>query len=105
MTLSLLRGTALQWYRIRAQRNPASVPTAYENLKASLLDQFAVINEGQKARDKLKTLQQTRSVYAYITAFEATALSIPDANDSELLHSFVWGLRDRIRQEVRFRNP
>ena len=56
VALSLLRGTALQWYQIRAQRDPANIPTAYADLKASLLDQFAVINEGQIARDQLKTL-------------------------------------------------
>ena len=44
-------------------------------------------------------------MYAYITAFKATALAIPDASDPELLHSFIWGLRDRVRQEVRFRDP
>jgi len=28
-----------------------------------------------------------------------------NAHDDEMLHAFIWGLRDRIKQEVRFRNP
>ena len=37
--------------------------------------------------------------------FQATAMSIEDAGDQELLHAFVYGLRDKVRQEVRLRNP
>ena len=37
--------------------------------------------------------------------FEAAALSIPDSSDPELLHTLIWGLHDRIRQEARFRDP
>ena len=33
----------------------------------------------------------------YITMFEATALSISDSKDAELLHSFLWGLHDHVR--------
>ena len=36
---------------------------------------------------------------------ESVALRVPNAHDDEMLHAFIWGLRDRIKQEVRFRNP
>ena len=32
-------------------------------------------------------------------------MGIDDATDQELLHAFVWGLKDRIRAEVHLRNP
>ena len=50
-------------------------------------------------------LQQTKSVYAYMHAFEAIALRVTNATDAELLHAFTWGLKERIRQEVRIRAP
>jgi len=30
---------------------------------------------------------------------------VPNARDDEMLHAFIWGLKDRIKQEVRFKNP
>ena len=47
-------------------------------------------------------LQQT--LYAYITTFEAISLSILNTSDPKLLHSFVWGLHDQIKQEICFRD-
>lgn len=32
-------------------------------------------------------------------------MSIEDANDQELLHAFVYGLRNKVRAEVCLRNP
>ena len=56
-------------------------------------------------RDRLKTLTQTKSVYAYLNAFESLALRISDASLAELLHAFIWGLKDRVKAELRLRNP
>ena len=38
-------------------------------------------------------------------SFQAIAMSIDDASDAELLHLFIWGLKERVRAEVRLRNP
>ena len=38
-------------------------------------------------------------------AFEAVALQIVGASEDELLHSFIWGLKDRLKGEVRLREP
>ena len=46
-----------------------------------------------------------KSIHIYINAFESIALYIFDATDSELLHAFVWGLRDSKKYEVRHRDP
>ena len=32
-------------------------------------------------------------------------LGIEHASDAELLHAFIYGLKDRVRAEVRLRNP
>ena len=34
-----------------------------------------------------------------------TALGIEHASDAELLHAFIYGLKDRVRAEVWLRNP
>ena len=44
-----------------------------------------------------------KSIYAYINALKFIILSISDTTGSELLHIFVWGLRDRIKSKVRLR--
>ena len=56
-------------------------------------------------RDRLKTLTQTKSVYAYLKAFELLALRISYASPAKLLHAFIWGLKDRVKAELRLRNP
>ena len=48
---------------------------------------------------------QTKSVYTYLNAFESLALRISDASPAELLHAFIWGLKDRVKAELHLRNP
>ena len=48
---------------------------------------------------------QTKSIYSYLNAFESLALKISDANPAKLLHAFIWGLKDRVKAELRLRNP
>ena len=37
--------------------------------------------------------------------FKAMALGIEHASDAELLHAFIYGLKDRVRAEVGLHNP
>ena len=37
--------------------------------------------------------------------FKATALGIGHASDAELLHAFIYRLKDRVQAEVQLRNP
>ena len=53
----------------------------------------------------MKTLMQTKSVYAYLNTFESLALGISDASQAELLYAFIWELKDRVKAEIRLRNP
>ena len=48
---------------------------------------------------------QTKPVYTYLKAFESLALRISDASLAELLHAFIWGLKDRVKAELCLRNP
>ena len=56
-------------------------------------------------RDRLKTLMQTKSVYAYLNVFESLALRISDASQGKLLYAFIWGLKDRTKAELYLRSP
>ena len=41
----------------------------------------------------------------YLEVFKATAIQIDNSNDSELLHAFAWGIKERVTSKVRLRNP
>ena len=53
----------------------------------------------------MKTLTQTKSVYIYLNALESLALRISNASQAELLHAFIWGLKDHLEAELHLRNP
>ena len=38
-------------------------------------------------------------------AFEADALQIVGTSEDELLHSFIWGLKDHLKGEVHLSEP
>jgi hypothetical protein len=40
-----------------------------------------------------------------MSAFESVALKIDNSTDEELLHAFIWGLKDRLKGELRIREP
>ena len=39
-----------------------------------------------------------------MNSFESIALHISDATNSELLHTFIWGLKDRVKSKARLRD-
>ena len=43
LTASLLRGSALAWYRILCQRAPTVIPRTWPEIKAALENQFGMI--------------------------------------------------------------
>ena len=62
-------------------------------------------DESRNIRGRLKTLTQSKLVYAYLKAFKSLALRISDASPAKLLHAFIWGLKDRVKAELYLRNP
>ena len=67
--------------------------------------QFGVVEEARNAGDRLRTLVQCGSILQYLEVFQATAIQIDNANDAELLHAFVQGLKKKMHAEVRLGNP
>ena len=53
----------------------------------------------------MKILTQAKSVYTYLNSFKSLALRVSDASQAELLHAFVWGLKDPVTVELCLRNP
>ena len=79
---SMLRGNALLWLRWYTVSTPQNqLATKYADLKALLEKQFAVIDEARNARDKLKTLVQTKNLSEYVQSFEAVVLQIVGASE------------------------
>ena len=37
--------------------------------------------------------------------FQATAMSIKNSNEHELLHAFIYGLKEKVRAEVQLQDP
>ena len=66
---------------------------------------FAEIDDETNAYKKLKSLVQIKTVYVYMNAIKSIALRISDMTDSELLHAFVWGLKDKIKAKMRLIDP
>ena len=48
---------------------------------------------------------QTKSAYIYLNTSKSLALRISDASPAELLHAFIWGLKDQVKAELCLRNP
>ena len=38
-------------------------------------------------------------------AFESLTLQISGITEAEIMHAFIWGLKDRIKSEVHLRDP
>ena len=103
LATGLLRGSALAWWRTREQQpgHPIDWPSFQEELRIN----FQPINPVETYRDRIQTLRQTSSVLAYATAFRNIVVNIPHMTDEEKKFRFIYGLRQRTREEVRIRNP
>ena len=62
LALSLLRGNALLWLRWHLDQGHAASLTKYADVRKELLGHFKVVDEIRNARDRLKTLTQTKGV-------------------------------------------
>ena len=101
--VSLLRGPASEWYRLREKRVEQGLEPAFDTwiaLKTALVARFQTVNAAQVARDKLAQLRQVSSVRDYISSFNALVLQIPDLADVEKLDRFRRGLKPNIRKDV-----
>jgi Ty3 transposon capsid-like protein len=101
--VSLLRGTALLWWKSKSTRGEISV--TWDHFKSSIRSQFQPKNAYRQARDRLRHLQQTTSVSTYNSTFNIVCLDIPDLSDAEVLDKYLAGLKPQTRTYVELENP
>jgi hypothetical protein len=101
--VTLLRGSALSWWRIAAldhEKLPKDL-TAFEQ---QICLQFQVEDEAKVARDLLAKVSQKGSVHSYTAYFRSLLLKIRDMSDAEARDRYLRGLKPRIQQEVILRD-
>jgi hypothetical protein len=101
--VSLLRGTALSWWRLVAL-NPQNLPTDLQTFETLICQQFQVEDEVKLARDLLAKIAQKGSVHAYTAQFRSLLLKVRDMSEAEARDRYLRGLKPRIQQEVILRD-
>jgi hypothetical protein len=104
---SLLRGSALLWYRMELRRLPGAARPydTWMEFSAALKTQFVPVNQTRRARDRLAECRQTTAVRRYIDMFSSISLEIDDLDATEQLDRFIRGLKPIVRREVELRAP
>lgn len=97
---ALLRGDALIW-----RRSLDYVVEAWDEWKALLVTAFQPVNPVEGARDRLAGLRQTGSVRAYASIFRSVTLQIPKITDDEKKDPFIRGLKSKIFNEMKIKDP
>lgn len=103
-----LRGAALNWWRNHQQsveRGLATVFNTWTQFKEALVKQFTPIAPGESAREKLDTLRQTRSVYAYAQEYTSCMLELPNMDEADKVHRFINGLKPSVKIHVKLQKP
>jgi len=103
-----LRGAALNWWRNHEQAVTTGQVTEFrdwQEFKTALISQFTPISPAESAREKLDTLKQTRSVYAYAQDYTACMLELPNMDEADRIHHFVNGLKPKVKIHVKLQNP
>jgi len=90
-----LHGHAMKWFQTLTPK-----PTAWTPFKNQLKTQFQPVNPISTARDDLDKLRQTTSVREYIQRFTKISHLITDSTPGELIHSFICGLKNQVRQQI-----
>ena len=76
-------------------------PTDWSEFKDTFLKQYSVLDDESKARDKLKEARQQGKVATYVEYFNEIILLLPSATNADLVHSFVYGLKQPIKGLVK----
>ena len=97
---ALLRGDALIW-----RRSLTNIVESWDEWQTLLVTAFQSINPVESARDRLAALRQTSAVRTYASTFRTVALLIPGITDDEKKDRFVRGLKPKIYNEVKIKDP
>lgn len=103
-----LRGTALNWWRqheSEVQRGLAPSFTSWVLFRDALVTQFTPVQPEISARERLESLKQVRSVYAYAQEYTSCMLELPNMDEGDRIHRFVKGLKPELRTHVWLQNP
>jgi hypothetical protein len=103
IAVSLLGGTALQWFvnlKLKNQR-----PTSWREFKEKLKHQFQPIDFQEHLRQQLLRLHQNHSLQDYIHVFRSIAGQIHDMDELTQVMMFVNGLSSHTSLYVRSKHP
>jgi hypothetical protein len=96
-----LEKLALQWYRwFTRDRGPMN----WEEFTKVILQRFGPTDYDDPS-EALSTLKQTTSVIAFQEVFERLSHKVDDLPENFLISSFIAGLKDDIRIDVRVKQP
>jgi hypothetical protein len=107
IAVSLLRESALLWWRMRCQDGEEGRRAAmtWSEFGAALQQQFTPVNQAATARARLRTLTQRTSVAEYAVELRELLLRLPRMPEDEKIDKFVSGLQPRIKAEVALKQP
>lgn len=93
-----LRGSARDWW---TYLEAAARPATWDALIAALRARFQPVTTATTARAKLHALTQGKaSVHAYVSAFRALLVAVPDMGDADRLFAFQRGLQPAIALQL-----
>jgi hypothetical protein len=103
LAVSLLGGTALQWFvnlKLKNQR-----PSSWNEFKDKLKSQFQPIDFQEHLRQQLLQLRQKNSLQDYIHVFRSIVGQIIDMDELTQVMLFINGLSSNISLYVRSKHP
>ena len=102
--VSLLRGTAYEWYQHYETRT--GCPGDWTTLRHAMLERFGTSIRAERARAGLYQLKQNEmTVLQYASAFESYLAQIGEYDESYYLIHFIFGLRPEIMRGVYIQQP
>jgi hypothetical protein len=93
-----MRGAARDWW---TYLEAAARPATWDALIVALRARFQPVTTATTARAKLHALSQGKaSVHAYVSAFRALLVAVPDMGDADRLFAFQRGLQPAIALQL-----
>ncbi len=84
----------------------AAAPFAdFTAFSQAFLEQHEALNHAEDARQRLDDLRQTGTVDAYIMAFNAIRVLVPDMATPDQMHRFLVGLEPGLRLQLATNRP
>ena len=99
---TLLRGRALDWYRV--VRSSGAIN--FSQFRERLIAYFDPVDREEVAREKLYTLTHTAGpLLSHIQTFQRLNMMVQDMSNSDRLALFLRGLKPKLRGQVFMQDP